>query len=124
MMSERVRLFVYGTLMRGEPNAEALTGSTFIGAAATVATYRLVALAGYPGLLAGGDTSVKGELYLVDPQLLAAMDELEDCPALFRRAEVQLAEGGTASAYLASDPSVASAPTIPSGDWRQHRSGR
>ncbi len=123
-MSDRVRLFVYGTLMRGEPNAEALTGSTYIGAAATVAAYRLVALAGYPGLLPGGDTSVKGELYLVDPQLLAAMDELEDCPALFKLAEVQLAGGGSAQAYVATDPGATTAPTIPGGDWRQHRAGR
>ena len=123
-MSERVRLFVYGTLMRGEANAEALTGSTYIGAAATVAAYRLVALAGYPGLLPGGQTSVKGELYLVDPQLLAAMDELEDCPALFKRAEVELAGGGTAQAYLGADPGSLDGPTIPGGDWRQYRAGR
>jgi gamma-glutamylcyclotransferase (GGCT)/AIG2-like uncharacterized protein YtfP len=124
MMNERVRLFVYGTLMRGEANAEALTGSTYIGAAATVAAYRLVALAGYPALLPGGDTSVKGELYLVDPQLLAAMDELEDCPSLFKRSEVELAGGGTAQVYLAADPSCASAPTIPGGDWKQYRASR
>jgi gamma-glutamylaminecyclotransferase len=123
-MSNLVRLFVYGTLMRGEPNAQALTGSTYIGQAATVAAYRLVALSGYPGLLAGGETSVKGELYLVDPQLLTAMDDLEGCPALFKRSEIQLAGGGSAQAYLAMDPSCATAPIIPGGDWRQHRAGR
>jgi gamma-glutamylcyclotransferase (GGCT)/AIG2-like uncharacterized protein YtfP len=123
-MSDPVRLFVYGTLMRGEANAQALTGSTYVGQAATVAAYRLVALAGYPGLLAGGQTSVKGELYLVDPQLLAAMDDLEGCPSLFKRSQVQLAGGGSAEAYLAIDPSCATAPTIAGGDWRQHRNGR
>ena len=119
-MSDLVRLFVYGTLMRGEKNAEVLAGCSYIGEAETVAGYRLVALPGYPGLLAGGQTSVKGELYMVDSQILAALDGLEDCPALFRRARVQLAEGSWAEAYLAADPSFEAAPTIAGGDWRQY----
>jgi gamma-glutamylaminecyclotransferase len=123
-MSERVRLFVYGTLMRGEPNSQVMSGSSFVGTAATVATYRLVALSEYPGLLAGGQTSVKGELYLVDQQLLAALDGVEGCPALFQRGEVELVGGGKAAAYLGADPSFASAPTISGGDWREYRSGR
>jgi gamma-glutamylaminecyclotransferase len=123
-MSDRVRLFVYGTLMKGEPNAQVMAGSSYIGTAATTAAYRLVALAEYPGLLAGGQTSVQGELYLVDRQLLAALDGAEGCPALFQRGEVELAGGGKAEAYLGSDPSFDKAPTIPGGDWRKHRAGR
>jgi gamma-glutamylaminecyclotransferase len=124
VMSDRVRLFVYGTLMSGEPNAEVLAGSSYIGSAATTAAYRLVALAEYPGLLAGGQTSVKGELYLVDDQVLAALDGVEDCPSLFQRGEIELADGGRAQAYLGADPSFDEAPTIPSGDWRKHQKGR
>ncbi len=123
-MSDRVRLFVYGTLMRGEPNSQVLAGSSYVGAAATTAAYRLVALSGYPGLLAGGQTSVKGELYLVDQQVLAALDGVEGSPVLFQRGEVQLAGGGKAEAYLGADPSFGSAPTIPGGDWRKHRNDR
>src|SRR3712207_1753270 len=123
-MGDRVRLFVYGTLMSGEPNAQVMVGSSFIGRAATTAAYRLVELSDYPGLLAGGKTSVKGELYLVDDQLLAALDGVEGCPALFQRGEVELAGGGRAQAYLGADPSFDKAPIIPGGDWRKHRSGR
>jgi gamma-glutamylaminecyclotransferase len=123
-MSDRVRLFVYGTLMSGEPNAQVMAGSSYVGDATTTASYRLVALSGYPGLLSGGKTSVKGELYLVDDQLLAALDGVEGCPALFQRGEVELAGGGKAQAYLGADPSFDKAPTIPSGDWRKHRSER
>ena len=41
-------------------------------------------LARVSGAAPGGATSVKGELYLVDEPLLAALDEFEEHPTLFR----------------------------------------
>jgi gamma-glutamylcyclotransferase (GGCT)/AIG2-like uncharacterized protein YtfP len=119
-MGDLVRLFVYGTLMRGESNAQVLSSCNYLGTAETAPGYRLVALPGFPGLLAGGKTRVKGELYMVDSQVLAALDGLEDSPSLFRRARIQLSGGDWAEAYFGTDPSFETAPTIVGGDWRQH----
>lgn len=112
------RLFVYGTLMRGQANAHHLRGVPLLGAARTVAAYSLVWWQGYPGLRAGGGTGVKGELYRAGSQLLAALDEFEGHPMLFRRSEVDLAGGGRAVAYLVPPGAGAGAPVIVGGDWR------
>jgi gamma-glutamylaminecyclotransferase len=121
------RLFVYGTLLAGEANAHMLAGARRIGPAATTATYDLLDcshLADYgrfPGLRAGGRTSVKGQLYLLDDGQLAVLDQFEGHPDLFTRTDVALSGGGRAQAYMVADGQFAGAPLIPNGDWRRHR---
>ena len=112
------RLFVYGTLMRGQPNARQLQSATFQGQAQTVAGFTLVLWQGYPGLRRDGGTNVHGELYQVSPALLEALDAFEGHPTLYRREIVQLAGGGAAQAYLIPPGEGLSAPVIPGGDWR------
>jgi gamma-glutamylaminecyclotransferase len=121
------RLFVYGTLLPGQPNAVHLAGARRLGPAATTARFHLLDcshLPGYgcfPALRPGGDTSVKGELYLVDPRQLAALDLFEGHPDLFTRVAVGLAGGGQAEAYMLLDAHFVGAIVIPGGDWRAHR---
>jgi gamma-glutamylcyclotransferase (GGCT)/AIG2-like uncharacterized protein YtfP len=73
-------LFLYGTLMRGEPAHARFALSTrarFIGDAWIPG--RLLDLGGYPGLVAG-DGVVEGELHrLLDPTLLAELDRYDEC---------------------------------------------
>jgi gamma-glutamylaminecyclotransferase len=95
-----VRLFVYGTLMRGRANHGLLAGTERLGAARTAAAFELVDLGDFPGLVGGGDRSVAGELYRVDRRTLARLDAFEGHPGTIRRAEVTLADGGRAQAYL------------------------
>lgn len=109
-------LFVYGTLMRGEENHHLLAGAEPLGAARTAPRYRLADLGRYPALVEGGDISVTGELWRVEPELLATLDELEGHPTYFRRTEVALADGTTAQAYVFDPPGDR---VIPSGDWRR-----
>jgi gamma-glutamylaminecyclotransferase len=110
-----VRLFVYGSLMRGEPHAGELGPAVFLGRVRTAAAYTLVSLGKYPALLPGGATAVAGELYELSD--VARLDEFEEHPRVYRRGEVSLADGSTAAAYfLVGVPGVA--PVIESGDWR------
>jgi gamma-glutamylaminecyclotransferase len=119
------RLFVYGTLMRGEVNAHLMSAARFVGEARTVTAYQLRLLEGYPALLPGGSQAVRGEIHLVDIRLLGALDEFEGHPALFRRQEVALAGGGQAEAYLFAAPAaVSAAPLLVDGDWRRWRGSR
>jgi len=117
------RLFVYGSLMVGQPSAHLLAGAAFIGPAATTAGYTLLALPpGYPGLRPGGATSVRGELFTVGPALLERLDAFEGHPDLFGRGQVHLVGGATAVAYLMSPATAETyrlAPVVPHGDWRR-----
>lgn len=92
------RLFVYGTLKRGQRNARLMAGGRFLGEASTAPKYALLVLGPYPGLVAG-DLAVRGELWQVPADTLAVLDAFEGVPTLFDRRPVTLADGTTAEAY-------------------------
>ncbi|KAL3836231.1 hypothetical protein ACJMK2_021670 [Sinanodonta woodiana] len=92
------RVFVYGTLKRGQPNyfyldersGTAKKGiSKFLGKGQTVDKYPLVVATRFnvPFLLAASGTgkNVIGEVYEVDDECFQALDELEDYPKLYGR---------------------------------------
>jgi gamma-glutamylaminecyclotransferase len=96
-MSERVSLFVYGTLMREGVNHAELRGARFLGVARTARVYAVLDVAGYPALVPGKD-EVRGELFDVDEPLLQRLDLFEGCE--YRRGKIVLAGGEVAEAYL------------------------
>lgn len=125
MSARAARVFVYGTLLRGERNHPLLAGCALAGPARTAPRYTLLDLGSYPGLVEGGTDSVAGEVYEVDAAGLAALDELEGHPAFYRRALVELASGATGvEAYLLPPGDAARYPRIAGGDWRAHRQAR
>jgi gamma-glutamylaminecyclotransferase len=75
------RVFVYGTLKRGFPNARFMDGAVFVGPGRTVDAYPLVvqgasftpAVMPEPGI----GHCVAGELWDVDDRGLAVLDDLE-----------------------------------------------
>lgn len=77
------RVFVYGTLKKGEMNHSLLSDATFLGECTTVLKYAMVNLGqGYPYVLGRYEKGkqIKGELYLVDADTKEALDILEGCP--------------------------------------------
>lgn len=114
------RIFVYGTLLRGEPNHRLLARATFVGDARTRAEWRMVSLGGFPAIAAGGETAVEGEVFEVDADTLASLDRLEGHPRFYRRTEIRLDDGGVAETYVLPAAN-AQGPEIGSGSWRQHR---
>lgn len=113
------RLFVYGSLLRGEEHHPWLRGATFRGLAATEPRFTLYDLGAFPGMVAQGDYSVVGELYDVDATLLASLDELEQHPGVYFRSPVPLVGGDNAQAYLLTPSQVQGCIPIKTGDWRQ-----
>jgi gamma-glutamylaminecyclotransferase len=73
-------IFVYGTLKRGGSNHSWLEGQRFVGEAVTEPLFRLHDLDGYPGMVRDleAGVSVRGEVWEVDAECLARLDELED----------------------------------------------
>lgn len=93
------RVFVYGTLKKGQPNNDRMFDSNngkaeYLGSAFTIQKYPLVITTKYniPFLLniPGHGHQVHGEIYKVDDQMLKFLDEFESVPTLYQRTEVQL----------------------------------
>jgi gamma-glutamylcyclotransferase (GGCT)/AIG2-like uncharacterized protein YtfP len=114
------RLFVYGSLRRGERNHAFLQGARFAGRASTVARYTLRHAGMTPGLAENGEQAVTGEVYELDAAHLARLDRLGG--ALYVRGEVELADGSSAQAYFMPESHVRCYPEVASGDWaRRYR---
>ncbi|MDD9967790.1 MAG: gamma-glutamylcyclotransferase [Myxococcales bacterium] len=113
-----IRLFVYGTLLSGEDNHYLIQRADFLCPTHTAPAFSLVDLGGYPAMVAGGGTSIAGELYHVDLQTLARLDLFEEVPELYRRVQINIAGSDTA-AYVLPQTHAGSAPIIPSGSWRK-----
>jgi gamma-glutamylcyclotransferase (GGCT)/AIG2-like uncharacterized protein YtfP len=113
-----MKLFVYGSLLPGEAHGARLGASRPLGEASTEARYTLVDLGEYPALLEGGSTSVRGELYDVGAEVLAALDEFEGHPDEYRRVPVRLVSGESVDAYVLPRAQAPDGRVIASGDWR------
>jgi gamma-glutamylcyclotransferase (GGCT)/AIG2-like uncharacterized protein YtfP len=117
------RLFVYGSLLSGQPAHPLLAGARFLGPARTAAGFELVDLGEYPALLRAGEAQVLGELYEVSAEILAAVDVYEGCPEIYARQRIELDGGAPADAYvMSSEAHARGLPRVTSGDWRARRS--
>lgn len=115
------RVFVYGTLLAGEPNHRVLTGARLVAKARTEAAFELRDLGPFPGLVRGGAHAVVGEVYEVDEATLAALDRLEGHPRFYRRTRIALEDGAAVETYLLAPEQVEGRPVIASGNWRSRR---
>jgi gamma-glutamylaminecyclotransferase len=123
MMNEMstVRVFVYGSLRRGQGNHAVIQAGTFVGEARTLPRFTLYNLGPFPALVSDGNTAVVGELYEVDEQTLGRLDRLEGCPRLYQRHAITLEDGTLAHAYVQRLDQVRGRSKIASGNWCAHR---
>ncbi|XP_038576588.1 gamma-glutamylaminecyclotransferase-like isoform X1 [Micropterus salmoides] len=93
------RVFVYGTLKKGQPNYNRMLDSAngkaeFLASARTTHKYPLVIAGNYniPFLLNIPDQGhqVQGEIYKVDDQMLTFLDAFEGVPTMYQRTLVKL----------------------------------
>ena len=68
-------VFVYGTLRKGGSNHFRMANSEFVGAGRIAG--KMYRIDWYPALSCGGETYVRGELYLVSDRDLIALDLFE-----------------------------------------------
>ena len=119
--TEYVDVFVYGTLMDGFGNSFFLQNDVFIGYGETKPEYTLYNLKHFPAMVEGGNTSVKGEIYEVDPRTVEWLDKLEGvAEGLYERKNIILADGGMALAYILPRANLRpDDKAIKSGDWKK-----
>ncbi|XP_059409139.1 gamma-glutamylaminecyclotransferase C-like [Carassius carassius] len=98
-MAHMARVFVYGTLKKGQPNYFRMENTShgqaeFLARARTVEPYPLVIATKYniPFLLnrPGTGQRVYGEIYRVDQKMLDFLDRFEGCPERYQRTEIKL----------------------------------
>jgi len=114
-----LRLFVYGTLLSGEPSHDRLANAEPLGACRTAPMFDLIDLGPYPALVAGGETSVSGELYLLKRSELLALDVFEEVPILYQRIVIPLDDDSQAHTYVMARDQVRGRRRLHGGDWRK-----
>lgn len=119
----RYRMVVYGTLKRDQSNhAHYLSDAVFLGED-TLDAICLYDLGEYPGARRERSDGIMVEVFEVDEQQLAALDELEEVDlvrpeqGLYRREPIAT-RFGTAWIYL-YNASIEDCPVIRRGGWRQ-----
>lgn len=116
-----MKMFVYGSLRKGYHNHDRfLTGCRYVGDGITNPEFTMITLGNFPGVFAGGDTAIKGEIYEVNLPTLRQLDRLEGHPDFYRRTAITLQDGMEVRIYLYQPP--VSEPElnrfkIHSGDW-------
>jgi gamma-glutamylaminecyclotransferase len=116
----RHRVFVYGTLLKDEPNHYRLEEgrATLVGEAVTLREYALFTNGAFPYLAktppaeADNADEVGGEVWLVSDATLASLDMLEGHPRHYQRTVINLKGGEVAWAYL-RDFAVLTAGGVP-----------
>ena len=86
-------LFFYGSLKRGYSNHHRIATQKYLGDAVTLPCYRIIELGEYGGMIRDetGGLAVKGELWAIDSQCLAELDEFEMGEGVFARMPVSIA---------------------------------
>jgi len=108
-------VFVYGTLKKGEGNHGVMEKSKgkFLGDHNTAPNYSMYSLGGFPAVVGGGKTSIRGEVYRIND--LEYLDSLEGYPRMYGRVSIQT-KFGDAWMYVYNG-SVKGCTPIPSGIW-------
>ena len=107
-------LFVYGSLKTGQASNHLLVAQDFLGPARTLPLYRLRLVDWYAGLVLdrANGLAVHGELWAVDDDTLARLDEYEGAPGLFAREAIAVADRfGEVQAYVFQGVVPADAPS-------------
>ncbi|MDQ0976517.1 gamma-glutamylcyclotransferase (GGCT)/AIG2-like uncharacterized protein YtfP [Neobacillus niacini] len=122
-----IKIFVYGTLRKGEVNAHLLKGATCIAEQCWTNGLLYDTGCGFPAMKQSQTSRIYGELYSVSASTLKRLDQLEGYTVggtnnLYERIEqtVYTDKGHSiAYIYVASHVNVGKR-IIPNGDWKEH----
>ncbi len=113
------RVFVYGTLLRGQRNHHWMRGAIRLGRTSSPVGFSLWSLGQYPVACPGGRGRIRGEVYRLSLAHLYRLDLLEEYPRFYQRRLVRTSFG-LAWLYYQSKP-PANARWLPGGDWQRSR---
>ena len=93
MIDTRHRVFVYGTLKRGQRNFHYLRDSEFVAEFITEAVYSMHSFDTYPAVCLPGQHAIHGEIYHVSDAQFQQLDELDSYPDYYQRIEIPTHHG-------------------------------
>ncbi|TNF89380.1 MAG: gamma-glutamylcyclotransferase [Gammaproteobacteria bacterium] len=82
------RVFVYGTLKRGQRNAHFMHGARYLGQHLTSKIFSMYEFGGFPAVCERGRHAISGEVYQVDDHHFRRLDDLEWYPHFYQRIEI------------------------------------
>lgn len=123
----KYKLFVYGTLRRGEALADYMVGKFICTCSTAAAEFTMYDLGNYPAIIPRGNRKVWGELYEVSGKDLEELDSVEGVPHLYVRSRIQVSNGDLAFVYFLA-PDVAETikeyKEINFGDWSVYKNNQ
>jgi gamma-glutamylcyclotransferase (GGCT)/AIG2-like uncharacterized protein YtfP len=87
------RVFVYGTLKRGQRNFHFLRDALFCGEFVTQSIYSMYEFEDYPAVSLDGKHAIEGEVFHVTEHQFRILDELEWYPDFYQRIEITTTYG-------------------------------
>lgn len=104
-MSTCHRVFVYGTLKKGNPvrGLDSASGPTFVGPAVTVDNhFKMIDFGDFPAVLisSSGQQRISGEIFLIPSELMPVLDAIEGYPNFYDRMIVDTTLGKAWIYYL------------------------
>ena len=94
-----IKVFVYGTLLKGNSRAHVLKDSILLGTD-ELEGFVMYDLGQYPGIIAKEGYSIKGEVYQINKVVLKELDIIESVGQLYNRMTVNLKSGTQAFTYV------------------------
>ena len=107
---------VYGSLREGFGNHSLLGDSELKSTERLRGGFTMLHLGGFPGVVLEGDSDITVEVYEVDDDVFARLDQLEGYPSFYNRKQVKTTEGMAWMYYLECKDEWTNT-YIPSGDW-------
>ena len=97
------KVFVYGTLKTGGAirGLDGQPGAELVGDAVTTdSKYSLFDLGSFPAVGIKGKNKIKGEVWEVEDNVLAALDRIEGYPDFYNRKQISSSKGNTWIYYI------------------------
>lgn len=119
-MNKPNKVFVYGSLLSGLHNHRVIESGELLGEHNTQPKYTMLSLGGFPGIIKGGHTSIKGEVYEVNERTFKGLDNLEGYPTFYSREVIPTPYGDAWVYILNHTHHYGSEQIVEDGDWRGH----
>ena len=114
-------VFVYGTLLSGEPNNKHYLGNSERMGNEVVSGFTMISVGNFPACIQNpnSEVSILGEVWKIDEETLKRLDYLEGYPHFYNRVEVDTFAG---KAWMYCFPETKlndSVHVISSGSWKE-----